>query len=1118
MLKLVLGGSGSGKTTLLYSRIRARAEAGRYSILLVPEQFTSSTEGRIYRELGDALSGMVESFSFTSLAEKILSVEGGAAVQTLSDAGRAVLVRRALEELQENVHYYYRNRRSAAFCQMAAETIDELKSAGLSGQQLADLAKGCGAESGKLGELALIFQGYETLLARSGMDPADRLELAGARLEEALACGAVPGFLQEREVFIDEFDTFNAPKKRLLGVLLAALPRVTVALCDDGAPLVPGDVSLFSGAKQVAVQLRQLARKNGAEVAAPQLLRRDLRHTEAPGLAAVTALLETGTCAPLEAPADEVRLFAAPSREEEARAAAGAIRRLMRQGVRCGRIAVVCRDIGKYRAAVRYEFRMAGIPLYCDEPTTPEFSAPATAVRALLALARGADLTENLTTLAKTGLCALTEEEVCALENYAYTWSPNAAAWRAAFRNDPKGFGDRELTEEDARNLSDAEKARALLVNAADALRGKVRNANAEAISRALYFCLRELGAEEQQAAQVEAIRAARGIPAAEEAAREWNVVMELLDEMARLLGEQTVTVAEYEDLFGLLLRSSDLGHIPQTLDAVVLASAGKMRLDEPDYVFVLGLAEGEFPTAPGETGLLTHADRDALMAQEIELPDCFENRVVREQVCFYKALTAPAKGLWLSWPKGQGQTLCAALEPIVEVLRPGAPELELTDLAATAADGLDVLGGGWPLTETERASLTEALHAPGGAEPEGLALLRRMAGRSPRQVSDLEALETLLGRRLRISPSQLEKYYTCRYGYFLQYVLGLRPRKRAELSADQSGTLMHWVLQMALDPHPGPDNPCAGLQPFLDLDDEAMAALAGLLVDEYAKRYLPEDTARFAYLLSRLKKSMTGLLCYLRDEQRQSSFKPVACELKIGPGEDAVRGQTYRLSDGRTVQLIGTVDRADEWIEDDGTRWVRVVDYKTGTKKLDLREVYCGLDCQMLLYLFSLTRDADGRFTGAEPAGVLYLLADPAPETTTRGKAARSMEYKLDGLVRDEQKVFDAMDAEETGRYLPFSFRGGVPSPYQKEKRADKAKLSRIQLHLDDLVTRMGEQLYSGCIAAEPLVTGRSPCRWCDYGFICCHEDGIGERVLDAPAKPFEPPENSDKKKEEDQ
>ena len=1116
MLKLVLGGSGSGKTTLLYSRIRARAEQGRRSILLVPEQFTSSTEGRIYRELGDALSGMVESFSFTSLAEHILSAEGGTAVQTLSDAGRAVLVRRALEELQDNVHYYYRHRRSAAFCQMAAQTIDELKSAGLSGTQLAELAPDCGPESGKLGELALIFQGYETLLAGTGMDPADRLELAADRLEAALARGELPDFLREREVFIDEFDTFNAPKKRLMGAMLAALPTVTVALCDDGSPMVPGDMGLFFGAKQVAAQLRQLARKNGAEAAVPELLRRDLRHKDAPGLAAVTELLEAGTCeVPPAAP--EVRLFAAASREEEARCIAAAIRRLMRQGVRCGKMAVVCRNISDYRAAIRYEFRMADIPLYCDEPTTPEFSAPATAVRALLALVRGADMTENLTILAKTGLCALTEPQVCALENYAYTWSPNAAAWRTKFEKSPKGFGENELSDEDAKTLEDAETARQLLVTAVDELRSKVRGGSAEQISRELYFCLKKLGAEEQQAAQVEAVRTTQGIPAAEEAAREWNVVMQLLNEMAHLLGSQGVTLAEYEDLFSLLLRSSDLGHIPQTLDAVVLASAGKMRLDAPDYVFVLGLAEGEFPCAPSETGLLTHADRDVLMAKQIDLPDCFENRVVREQVCFYKALTAPAKGLWLSWPKGQGKTLCAALEPIVEALHPAAPELALTDLAATPADALDTLGG-WPLTDTERASLNCALHLPQADAPRGLALLRRMEEDPPRKVDDLPALESLLGQRLRISPSQLEKYYTCRYGYFLQYVLGLKPRRRAELSADQSGTLMHWVLQMALDPHPAADNPCNALTPFLELDDEAMAGLAGLLVDEYAKRYLPEDTARFAYLLSRLKKSMTSLLCYLRDEQKQSRFHPAACELRIGSGEAAVPGQVYHLSDGRTVQLVGTVDRADEWVEENGTRWVRVVDYKTGTKKLNLKEVYCGLDCQMLLYLFSLTRDKSGRFTGAEPAGVLYLLADPAPKTTNRQQAQQDVQYELDGLVRDEQKVFDAMDADETGRYLPFGYRNGVPSPSQKDKRADIAKLNRIQLHLDDLVTQMGQQLYDGQIAAEPLVAGagKNPCVWCDYGFICCHETGIGERALEAPAKPFEPEEADDGKEGE--
>ena len=95
---------------------------------------------------------------------------------------------------------------------MAAQTIDELKSAGLSGAQLAELAPDCGPESGKLSELALIFQGYETLLAGTGMDPADRLELAAGRLEAALARDELPDFLREREVFITSSIPSTHPK------------------------------------------------------------------------------------------------------------------------------------------------------------------------------------------------------------------------------------------------------------------------------------------------------------------------------------------------------------------------------------------------------------------------------------------------------------------------------------------------------------------------------------------------------------------------------------------------------------------------------------------------------------------------------------------------------------------------------------------------------------------------------------------------------------------------------------------------------------------------------------------------------------------------------------------
>ena len=384
-------------------------------------------------------------------------------------------------------------------------------------------------------------------------------------------------------------------------------------------------------------------------------------------------------------------------------------------------------------------------------------------------------------------------------------------------------------------------------------------------------------------------------------------------------------------------------------------------------------------------------------------------------------------------------------------------------------------------------------------------------------RVEDTAALEALLGPGLHISPTRFEKYQYCPFGYFLQYILKAAPRQKAELAPNISGTLTHWVLENALRRQG---------EAFKDLTPEELETLVNDLVDEYTAANLPGMTLRMEYLVGRIRRNLVGLLGFIQRDLRQSGFQPVAFELRIddrpdADDPDAPRVDPVELDDGagHIVRIVGTVDRVDAMpLEKLGRTYLRVVDYKTGGKEFKLKEVYCGLDCQMLLYLFSLTRDKSGRFTGAEPAGVLYLLADPAPKTTNRQQAQQDVQYELDGLVRDEQKVFDAMDADETGRYLPFGYRNGVPSPSQKDKRADIAKLNRIQLHLDDLVTQMGQQLYDGQIAAEPLVAGagRNPCVWCDYSFICCHETGIGERALEAPAKPFEPEEADDGKEGE--
>ncbi len=1093
MLQLLLGISGTGKSARMMEMLRQRAEEGQYSILIVPEQFTSSTENALYHLLGDRLSGYVSSYSFTSLAEKLLGLYGGVAVRTMTPAGRAVLVRRAMEQLGENVVYYRRHRRSAAFCQLCAETIDELKSAGLTPEKLEQLAPGAGAGRDKLDELARIFSAYEALLAGSAMDPGDRLLAAAQRMQ--------PEFFQEKAVFVDEFDTFNAPKKRLLERILTAAPQVTVALCCDGLRDSDGGLGLFSGAKAVAGGLLRLARQNGVACAAPMVLQKDLRHRE---LAPLNQLLAGGFDREPEQvmPLPGLTLWEAPSLSQEAKGVAAAIRRLARQGVPYGKMAVICRQSDAYLPALRYEFGLAGIPLFCDEPTTAEHTAPAQAVRAAAGLLRTGLGTAGLMSLVKTGLCALPEDQQCALENYAYTWQLKAADWRTPFTRSPAGFSDRQ-EQTDAQQLALAEQARSLLVPKAQEFLQKARGGTAAQVSRQIYFLLKGLGAEEVLSQTAEGLRAqgGQGLPAADELIREWNIVMGLLDQMARLLGEESLTPGEYEDLFSLLLRTSDLGHIPQSLDAVIVTTAGRMRLAGPEYCFVVGLAEGEFPQAPGDAGLLTHADRDALIRQGVELPDCFENRAIREQVCFYKALTVASKGVWLSWPGGAAGLPCtSALAEVIRAFAPPAPVLEAWDFASTPAAALDLMGQLWQQDPSQAAALWQALEERGEMAPQ-LEAVRRSAEARPFTVEDRQTMARLLGRQMSLSPSRVEQYYQCRFAYFLKYVLKLRPRRRAELSPDVSGSLVHWVLENALK---------RSGSGFAALEEQQVRQLACQLTEEYVQLYLPEAGVRFSYLVGRLKKSVQELLLFIQKEQQQGAFRPVALELGIGHGPGDVRPVTLHTPDGHAVQVVGKIDRVD-LLQENGTSYLRVLDYKTGTKKFTLEDVYCGLDCQMLLYLFSLERSDDPRFSHPTAAGVLYLLADPAPQAESRQEAAQARTYTTDGLVLDDETVIGAMDSAATGLFVPFSFKKDG-SPRATQKLASLEKLCRIRSHVDELVIQMAQGLYAGQIQARPLCRGQqSPCQWCDFRSVCGHQDGRDEAVVECPARPFEPEEKEE-------
>lgn len=1118
MLTLILGPSGSGKSRLLLERLRARATAGQQSILIVPEQFTSSTEGALYHSLGDHLSALVDSYSFTSLAEALLRRYGGAAVPTLSEAGRAVLIRRAVDSLLDQIVYYRRQRHSAAFCEKAAQTIEELKSAGIDPDTLAEYARATGADREKLSELSLIYGAYQGLLSQSAMDPGDRQQLAADMLDAAFFAG--------RGVYIDEFDTFNAPKRALLEAMLP-VADVTVSLCCDSEQDREGGMGLFSGAKQVAARLKRMAAVAGVDCHT-ELLQGDRRHLENGVLAELNLLLADPGYTPeqtVDAAAPEIVYYAAASRQAEAKAVAAAIAARVRAGTPYRRMVVICRDIGSYLSAIRYEFRLQNIPLFCDEASTPENTAPARAVHAALDLVRGGISSRTMLRLLKTGLVDLPETEQAALENYAYTWPLKAGDWREPFQRSAAGYAGNEK-EEDQQTLLRAERARSVMVTAAQKFMAAAKGRDAAGLTKQIYLFLADLGAEKVLSALAETLRDRGRLPQADEALREWNTVMELLNQLALLLGEEALPPAEYDELFTLLLRATDMGHIPQSLDSVILTSAGRMRLPETDACFVVGLQEGTFPQTPGDSGLLSHADRDAMKARGADLPDSFENKLLREGICFYKALTAAGRFLWLSWPGAAGQEdqtpASAAVTPVLELLAVPPAVLPLADYGAAPAAALDLLGGLWntPGSAAQSAAVRLALEGleNGPAAVPGYAAVRRAAADRPDTVRDPRALEALLGREMRISPTRFERYASCPFGYFMQYILKALPRQKAELAPNISGTLTHWVLEQALKQE--------GAH-FKEMTEEEIAALVEALTARYVAENLPGITVRMQYLVERIARNLVRLLGFIQLDIRQSGFVPVAFELRIADREDAEKPsenspenkepivEPVRLEDGigHTVRIIGTIDRVDA-MPLQGKTYLRVVDYKTGNKKFDLREVYCGLDCQMLLYLFTLERNGHSIFPGAVGAGVEYLLADPAPQTVPRAEAlAEDAEkqdetadaYPLDGLLLDEESVYRAMDTKATGAFVPLKFNAKTGKA-SGSHLADAEKLARIRDHLDGLLIQMAKRLYTGEIAAAPLCPGSTaPCGYCDYRPVCGHRDGENERRLTLSKDPFE-------------
>ncbi|MBQ7725528.1 MAG: exodeoxyribonuclease V subunit gamma, partial [Clostridia bacterium] len=982
MLRFFFGRPGSGKTQKILEELKTLALEGKEAVFVIPEQFSFESERAVLKALGDQAAQRVSVMSFTRLCDEVARQAGGLAGTVLSQADKVILMTRALRAVADELTLWKRYCRSVSFAKTVLDTVGELKIGAVTPSDLREVVEQSEEENlrHKIHDLSRIYETYDALVGEAFLDPADNLTKLYQKLETCR-------FFENKAVFVDSFKGFTGQQYRIIDRMLAQADDVTIAFTND--PALTAEYNVYHNIRAAAERIRKAAGRFGQKEEVFVLQNK----TALPASLSALERWLAGDTFVLPENDHAITVCRAKTQEDEAEFAARTIRRLVHtEGYRYRDFVVIARDAETYEDTVTQAFSQNAIPVFSDKrlplSSFPLSAAASAATRTATQLSG-----EQILRFHKTGLGTLSASEIARLENYVTLWNIDGALWEQEWNMDPRGFvSEREENRVDHERLAEINTLREKALSVFSDFQKEFEGTAAQMAAALVHLfekcdfasklaVLSERFAEENTAFSEDTFR---------QAYAKW---MGLLDSIARCFGNRTLSKSEFTDAMMLAVSFETIGVTPRMLDEVTFGSADRIRPSHPKVAFVLGANQGVFPKEIHTTGLLGVHDRQSLIALGLELPDDAVVSVINEAYLVYGNLCCASDRLFLSY-SSQNATGSA--------MEPAAFLMELMEHLPTERmkEPADLLGPDH-LPETAQSAYARFCRAYGKREP-GLSELRQALletgekGRtealenrvqSSRAALSRETAQNLFGREIHMSASRFDRFHRCPFSYFCLYGLKAQKLRPADFDVLQRGTLVHVVLERFIREHGN------------TLDTFTREQTDGL-VDTYIKEYLDGIAgyastagARTEFLVSRISRSLKEVVWHMIAELRQSDFVPVACEMKIGPG-----GELPALEfpfDGGMISLTGSIDRVDRY-----QGYIRVIDYKTGSRQFKLPDILFGLNLQMLIYLYAATRAAGLDYEKA--AGILYMPAKR--DTAEKGLA-------MNGLIRAEENLVTAMD-----------------------------------------------------------------------------------------------------------
>ena len=1074
LLRFIIGTNEEARRKILYEDIAKEDSA----FLIVPEQFSFESEKLLDEFLGREKAQNVEVLSFSRLCNSIFRKFGGIAGEYCGETAKLLLMGAALSACEDELKYYKKNVHGAPFIEKLVAADSEFKNAGISPAELSALSEKNGTLGEKASDLSLIFELYNAMLEKSYIDPLTDIKRAAETLSEN-------DFFSETPVFIDNFTGFTGSEYKMLRVILEQSPLVEISLCCDSVYDRTGGTGLFSKTQRTAGRLEKIAKEAGAAVKTPVFAENeDDKRPEA-----IIDLEENflQSSSPKGKNLGEVRLIKAADPYDEANFVAVMARSLAEeQGFRWRDMAVIARDLSPYEHSLPAAFKRAGIPLYMDKAAKLSAHPLSAFISSALSAIRSNFSAEDILRLLKTGILPVPAEDATEFENYCFVWNIRGKLFLEPFTGSPEGF--REIKPEDLEKLEKLNSLREKVINPLETLRKKLSGASGKEFSAAFYDFLCECEVTEGLRRLYDELTESGETAAAENLDAFWSYTISALDKFSVALGDTVLEKETMGRLFELIINEAEIGVLPHTLDCVSAGTADRIRPSDIKAVFVIGLCDGVFPAPPKNSSLFTAEERKILAEAGLELGEGENDDILSERIYAYTAFTSASEKVFASYPKYDISSAEQSPSVLISRLRESVGSLPEESTSDFREDF-------WLCSESFAFEHLAAFGKNSNRSSEALKkyfeekeLWRERAQKLGTAVEaenfaieNPENAEKLFGKNFRFSPTKLDTFGQCPFSYFIKSGLVLRERQKAELSPLSAGTLIHHVLQVLI--------PKFGGKGIALLSDAELQKEVDLVLKDYLDTVMGSEkgkTARFMYLYRRTAGFITRLLRRLGEEFFHSEFVPFAFEEPLGG--DNINFYRLETPDGKKITVEGTIDRIDV-LERNGERFVRVVDYKTGSKDFALCDVYYGINIQMLVYLFSIQEGGKGGLSNSIPSGVLYMPAKNSVLKMERGDTAEEVfeeqrkSFRMNGLLLDDEAVLTAMEPGLSGFYIPVKKGKNGPSG----SLASLAEFGVIKKHIDSLLINIASELSEGKIAALPFrKNSTSPCDFCRYKGIC--------------------------------